>query len=1135
MTKKSDFAQKLLDDLRLRKQKMAASQTQMQTAPSDSRQHIRRPYQGSRNASVSFINGRHDKVELVRQKPFLMDQVSQEIVLSQRPQSSKHTIDLHMAIAFALENYERLGEFEFHGNHSDRRLIDLGTMTHSNFILSDKIHLVLSGEYPAHSHLQINEISRGAQKLHQILKACSKGLNYDRYSIDMRRELLKGAMDLEASLRMLVNLHECRVHSQKKKIQLLEGDEEDDAQDEVKEMRLLEKPRFSFDRPSSKPLGSGTHLQKLLESSAPQANPLSQQHKLKTSRKTTSHFLSHRRTRSSDWDSLPDHTVTGTTKGFSSEKNPISASLLTSTASRNKMTEQRSLGPEKGKGRIPNVIAKLMGLEELPPSHEPKTKRTHKVSKEGAELIQKRNQRLQLAGTEDANSMRTHSEGLDPLQMMALQENKRRVTQDSSSDAVIDEGKWKTYCQRNTKNRMPLVKAEKEIGLLDQHERVLQTMKTGASLSAPIETISSERKERANEEKETDNVIPLRNEDSKTTSSKVTAQPYTTQINRTQEQRLSKQDAEVSQLNIHLKENQNYTGKGDQMTQDSVVSTFKLNPKGPALSRYNSTQALDSQVPRRNGIQLQKEQKVSKHQNSIRSIYNGTNSSQSLEPSVLQISHHHNDKHIAIGDQTEKSKSRVWEERKSEILKNTLKHHNDKHMATGDQSEKSKSIVWEERKTEILKNTQKHVPKINPEKRLLFPNKRSSKENINVPQNKEGRNSPCEQSSNGSLEEQKHKDSKAQEKPVDPISPTFIMYPEGSSPPERIKDHRVTSTIVGPGKIDEPCKKQGGMHGIVQTNKEGTSLLQQLKQRRQERIIKAKEAAPSLQTATVMEQQVKKQSLHSSSSSKSIEDDCGRPRETVPGIITDTKAKASEMVAVPQFSVPFVGDQIIPAASHKDFQLEAGVNHRNGDGRFNRSKHQIQTINKALKQGSLTEEESNLKQMLITSQQFLTAAVAFFKFHIPVSILHSSCPKDEDRESKLVLDCAYEIMKKKGRKEELAFHPSVTMPIMPLKVKSLDDLVKELNKNLACLKRCRQPQGDDYDAATYPHKILEREIENTNPEANCMWEFGWNCTMFAHIEKEEVIRDVEKHQLNRLIDEIIGDLLQTRTTKTRVI
>ncbi|KAG9440976.1 hypothetical protein H6P81_021141 [Aristolochia fimbriata] len=1039
-----------------------------------------------------------------------MDQVSNEIVLSQGgSQGSKHTIDMHVALAFALENYGKLGTLEVHGNHSDRKLLDIRPMTHNNFILSDKSHLVLPGGLPALSHLQINEISRGAQKLHQILKVCSKGLNYDRYSIDMGRELLKGAMDLEESLRMLVNLQEaseCSVHSQQKKIQLLEEDEEDDTQDQVKAKRLLDKPRFSFDRPSTKPLGSGAHEQKLLGSSAPQASPLNQQKKPSIFGSNTSNFLSHRRTRSCDWNSQPDHTIIGTTKDFSSEKFPTSPGLPTS-ASGNKFSEQKPLGPKMGKRRIPNVIAKLMGLEELPPCHEPKTNGAHKVAKEGAELIQKSKKRLQLTSTKGTNSMRAHSESLDPLQIRVLQTNKRRGSQDSPTGTAIGEEKWQSHGQENTEHMIPLTKAEKEMCLLHQLEPVPKTNKLEATPCAPISKVSGERKLNTNEQKETEKKVPLSNEDSYKVSNMVSTQLYFCQ---TKELSLTKRDGEINQLNQRLTEKQS-TGKGDHKAQDAVVSTFELNPKGQAFSRSNSRQALDGQEPRRNRIQFQKELKVSKHQNTMHTKYEGTYNSQYSEPSVQQKLHLHNDKHMAMGDRPEKIKQRVREGRKSEILKNTLKH----------------------------------VQKMNPEKRSPYPNRRSSKENIIVPQNKEGRNSPSvlyhtEQLSNGSLEEQKYDYSNERENLVgiispttNPTSPTFIMYHEGT-PPERIQDNRVTSKIVDPGKINESCAKQAGNHATCYETREGTSLVQKLMQRKQEST-QAKEAAPGIQMAKGMEEQVQKQSLLSSCSSNSTIANGRAPRERV--ITTDIKDKDSEVVAVQQLSVPLVGDQTVPASSHKDIQSEATLtgatlSGQNINGGFIRPQRQNQTFSKSFKQGTFTEQESNLKQMLITSQHFLTAAVAFFKLHIPISILHASCHRDEKRESKLVLDCAYEIMKRKGRRKELVFHPSVTMPIVSMKIKSLDDLVKELNRDLAHLQGHREPQGDDYDAARYLHKILDREIKDTNPDANCMWEFGWNCRMFAYIEKEEVIRDVEKHLFNRLIDEIIGDHFQISTTKT---
>ncbi|KAK9270030.1 hypothetical protein L1049_025603 [Liquidambar formosana] len=55
--------------------------------------------------------------------------------------------------------------------------------------------------------------------------------------------------------------------------------------------------------------------------------------------------------------------------------------------------------------------------------------------------------------------------------------------------------------------------------------------------------------------------------------------------------------------------------------------------------------------------------------------------------------------------------------------------------------------------------------------------------------------------------------------------------------------------------------------------------------------------------------------------------------------------------------------------------------------------------------------------------------------------------------------------------------------------------------------------------------MLERDLQNRDPDVNCMWDFGWNEMMFAFLEKDDVIRDVEKLLLNGLIDEIARDFL----------
>jgi hypothetical protein len=106
------------------------------------------------------------------------------------------------------------------------------------------------------SLVQINEISKGAHKLNHILRACfSNGVNMDTYSFNFAKELLQGAIDLEQSLRMLVDLQK-RSTSQaqnKNRITLLE-EKEDEEEDRRMEKMQLALPTFSFDNKMQRPI-----------------------------------------------------------------------------------------------------------------------------------------------------------------------------------------------------------------------------------------------------------------------------------------------------------------------------------------------------------------------------------------------------------------------------------------------------------------------------------------------------------------------------------------------------------------------------------------------------------------------------------------------------------------------------------------------------------------------------------------------------------------------------------------------------------------------------------------------------------------------------------------------------------------
>lgn len=156
------------------------------------------------------------------------------------------------------------------------------------------------------------------------------------------------------------------------------------------------------------------------------------------------------------------------------------------------------------------------------------------------------------------------------------------------------------------------------------------------------------------------------------------------------------------------------------------------------------------------------------------------------------------------------------------------------------------------------------------------------------------------------------------------------------------------------------------------------------------------------------------------------------------------------------------------------------------------------------------------------SQLFVNTAEALFRLNIPFSVLQGGRQDNhQDEGNKLILDCGYEVMKRKGIRQELRVHTCSFSPV--LNIRSLDDLVRQLNEDMEKLqfygrKRCAQVGVEDY----LP-KMLEHDVYDKYPDIDCMWDFGWNNETFAFIEKYDVVRDTEKHILSVLLDEITKD------------
>lgn len=116
-------------------------------------------------------------------------------------------------------------------------------------------------------------------------------------------------------------------------------------------------------------------------------------------------------------------------------------------------------------------------------------------------------------------------------------------------------------------------------------------------------------------------------------------------------------------------------------------------------------------------------------------------------------------------------------------------------------------------------------------------------------------------------------------------------------------------------------------------------------------------------------------------------------------------------------------------------------------------------------------------------------------------------------------------MKRKGIRQELNNRPCTNISLRSKKIGSLDDLIKQLHRDVDALKFYGKNGNLECEVQDYLPKMLEIDIYNQEPDLNSMWDLGWNETTFVFLEREEVVRDVEKHVLSGLLDEVTRDLV----------
>nr|BAJ85212.1 predicted protein [Hordeum vulgare subsp. vulgare] len=178
---------------------------------------------------------------------------------------------------------------------------------------------------------------------------------------------------------------------------------------------------------------------------------------------------------------------------------------------------------------------------------------------------------------------------------------------------------------------------------------------------------------------------------------------------------------------------------------------------------------------------------------------------------------------------------------------------------------------------------------------------------------------------------------------------------------------------------------------------------------------------------------------------------------------------------------------------------------------------------------SLTENQLLLMRLLVKDRYLLETAKSIVRVDAPVSFMDdvASAPNWSDKGNELLSDVAREVTRRKGKRSEAMEEVSVARATNP-RLRYLDDLVRELDGDVESLDMSKSKSArhhGDNGAAENLRRILEGDIQNEHPDANSTWDFGWNRVWELPLEKADVVRDLEKNILGGIITDVARDLI----------
>ncbi|GAA0170661.1 hypothetical protein LIER_24881 [Lithospermum erythrorhizon] len=1067
MAMKSDFAQKLLTDLRRRKEQIAVAGNSGNTnsksldAYGRSAQTFRGSGQTKALDSIGKKGGNSLQSSARGNRSFNHEaSSSNQIVPYGKGKIPDERSDLSMIFSLAFGNGSKV---DISGNSALIKFLNqIGTRP-LDIKAKKKTDIGMGSQLsstPISSSFHITEISKGVEKLKQVIKAYPNGLDLNGRSTQAGRELLKGAMDLEQSLRMLVNLQEAsdqKSNSQRKvKIRLLDEDEEDGdgrkAIIQADPKKQVDRPRFSFDKPSNKnsqgnkDSSANNYIKKhLMALTLPDETPKS--------------------------DRKIETTISASANMKARHKRSVSVPEFRKPMLPETRNQPVSPFPTQEKGRISNVIAKLMGLEALPQNENKHTEK-ELSSKTNEGLVSKTNLRDVERRPTIIDKRVSENKSVEPLSKgfrSALESSIFSPFAAPTEERIVyNEHKKPHNLQAPAKNyAAALIGRESTANTTERKPRhsIGPSVQFSSGYCANYQGQVSEAKGKEDKEKirETKKLILS------TEPQNQVHQKNTSKSADNCESQGAKTIGKASETGIRST-SRIQTGKQQNPYSNREMQHLK-RPKEIERQEDKSQVQKRKQYLERQKL-LAGGRKISPTESAISSETNNLyRSSRNTQPNL---------------GQEEQKESKFLRPSGTLMPAKDLSHNRD-HEKNVQQETLSKATFTLIPPKELSRHGdhENNVQQDTPSK-------------LSVIQRTTDDGNTCMGGTKDKLDSVLN--GKGKENVASPIDQPLVIH-------EIIKESR--------NKIDEEGTKLHKYQQYIEPEVADDHPKKSIDQPLNVKVTTHIEAIESTKLCSLEEEgELQEISKKFPSNVKDLEIEAGvafndNCHEGQPAVSEYIELKQEK-----QFT---------------DQQTETCVEQKNWNKILDAQRRR-RTLLLGIEE-QLTESEELLKQKLTKSRYFLNTAEALLKLNIPVRILIGHDDKVQDIETKLALDCSYELLKWKGKKHELNAHPySCVTNNYKNRINSFRDLIKQLCKDFDTLKLYGGNVDSESDVADVLHTMLEKDIQHDLSDVSFMWDHGWGELTFSFLEKDDIIKEMEKHMLNGLLNEITIDLLDFAST-----